>query len=720
LEELLKEGSGGIEMSGDIDYVEQVKEIAEKLNCHIRGGSVKSLLKYYLLASEDEKSEIREDIDSIVGFHLPKLVFSRKPMLPSPEKEEINGEIKIGKVFQGNKELYDFGISKEELNQHMLIVARSGFGKTTLIIQIMRQLIENKIPFIVFDYKRDYRHLIRHFQELVVLSWRDLRINPLEPPPGVSFQEWKQQFLNIFGHVQAVWHGSTQYLLEAIDKACEEKKGLVTLEDVYKKIVEANETTKKMQEYASVVETRLYGLLSKLGETINNERTLIDMEKLLQLPVVIELDGLGRDEASILALWLFYWIYAYRKAKSIRGRLLHVLIIDEAKRIFTASEQYSQTTTEYSGVPPADLVCDEIRDFGEAIIASDQEPTKLSDSLKANTYTKITGYLGNGKDINDIAEAMDLSEDERKVITKLERGEWLVKLAGRYVKPFTIRTEDFPIKKNVSNEELRQKMKPIIESLLKASKEKVEKVEEVSLSEDSWKILESINSHPFNGIVSRQRELGISVKRFEKVKQELISRGLVKQLSISLSKRRPTSFLVLTDKALQILEAKGLDTSVWKHVGNVGFEHMLYQVLIRWELKKLGYDAHIEVDLANGRRIDVLAIKNGKKVGVEVELNVNVDLKQKLSEVESVDELYIVTSKELFNEIREKLGDLPINVKLYSIDRFLENLGNLFGEETGNNSFSRNNLKINSSCENQSNSGFSRKEKLGGKGIGEG
>jgi len=243
LEELLKEGSGGIEMSGDIDYVEQVKEIAEKLNCHIRGGSVKSLLKYYLLASEDEKSEIREDIDSIVGFHLPKLVFSRKPMLPSPEKEEINGEIKIGKVFQGNKELYDFGISKEELNQHMLIVARSGFGKTTLIIQIMRQLIENKIPFIVFDYKRDYRHLIRHFQELVVLSWRDLRINPLEPPPGVSFQEWKQQFLNIFGHVQAVWHGSTQYLLEAIDKACEEKKGLVTLEDVYKKIVEANETS---------------------------------------------------------------------------------------------------------------------------------------------------------------------------------------------------------------------------------------------------------------------------------------------------------------------------------------------------------------------------------------------------------------------------------------------------------------------------------------------
>ncbi|MGQ9782268.1 MAG: hypothetical protein ACUVQ8_08555 [Nitrososphaeria archaeon] len=99
------------------------------------------------------------------------------------------------------------------------------------------------------------------------------------------------------------------------------------------------------------------------------------MEKMLNLPVILELDGLGRDEANLLALWFFYWIYAYRRAKGIRGRLLHLLIIDEAKRIFTATEQYSQTTTEYSGISPADLVCDKIRDFGEGIIASDQEPT---------------------------------------------------------------------------------------------------------------------------------------------------------------------------------------------------------------------------------------------------------------------------------------------------------------------------------------------------------
>jgi len=41
--------------------------------------------------------------------------------------------------------------------------------------------------------------------------------------------------------------------LMAIDKAREEKKELVTPEDVYKQIVEASETTRKLQEYAMLL-----------------------------------------------------------------------------------------------------------------------------------------------------------------------------------------------------------------------------------------------------------------------------------------------------------------------------------------------------------------------------------------------------------------------------------------------------------------------------------
>ena len=649
-----------IEWAGKTPYVS--KDLIDRL-----------LLAYTL--ENDEKEKVKQEIDSLIDEFSYQVFLSKKPLLECPTREEAFGEIELGRVMQGDRLLWIFGLTREELNQDLLITGRSGCGKTTLIVQIIKELLRENIPFLVFDYKLDYRALVRVYPQILVLNWKEhLRVNPLEPPPGVSFQEWKQQFLNIFGHVHGVWHGSTQYLLEAIDKAYEEKSAIPTIEEVYKKVVEANETTRKMQEYASVIETRLYGLLSKLKETINNRETLLDLEKLLEMPVVLELHGLGRDESTLIALWMFYWIYAYRRAKGIRGKLLHVLIIDEAKRIFTASEQYSQTTTEYSGIPPADLICDEIRDFGEGIIASDQEPTKLSNSLKANTYTKIAGFLGNGKDINDIAEAMDLNEEERDAITKLERGEWLVKLAGRYTKPFMIKTEDFPLKKDVSDEEIKQRMKPVLEKIRKHPEEaKAVKSERVFLSDDAFRLLLNVNERPFNGIAARQKELGISATRLEKAKQELITKGFVQQLELALGGRRPTAFLVLTQEGISFLESRGIDTRLWAYIGHVGFEHMLYQTLIRWYLQKLGYDAHLEVTLGN-RRFDVLASNGKRKLAFEIELDASANVKQKLEGIEAIDRLYIVTRKNLFYAIKSKINPIPQKVRLYSIEVLLEKL----------------------------------------------
>ncbi|MEM5853684.1 MAG: DUF87 domain-containing protein [Candidatus Aenigmatarchaeota archaeon] len=703
--------------SSEMEWAQETMELAGKVP-YVNKDLLERLMLVYAV-EDGEKEKIREEINSMVNSFSYRLFFSKKPVLECPDREEAIGEIELGKVMQGDRILGSFGLSREELNQHVLVTGRSGCGKTTLIIQIIRSLLSRGIPFLVLDYKMDYRHLIRIYPQLVVLNWRDLQINPLQPPPGVSFREWKQQFLNIFGHVQGIWHGSTQYLLEAIDEVYEEKERIPRIEEVYKKIVEANESSRKMQEYASVVETRLYGMLSKLGKTINNESTLIDIEKLLQMPVVLELHGLGRDEATFLALWFFYWIYAYRRAKAIRGRLLHVLIIDEAKRVFTASEQYSQTTTEYSGIPPQDLICDEIREYSEAIIASDQEPTKLSNSLKANTYTKITGFLGNGRDIDDIAEAMDLSEEEREVLTKLERGEWLVKLAGRYTKPFMIKTEDFPLKKDVNDQKLSERMQPVLEKL-KVKEKPVEskKAEMPFLSEDAWKLLVNINAHPFNGIAGRAKELGFSPSRVERAKNELLSRGFVVQVEVSLSKRRPTSFLVLTASALSFLEARSVETKAWHYIGHVGFEHMLYAVLIKSSMQKLGYRALLEVNLGQ-RRLDVLAERNGRKLAFEVQLDPGKDLEAKLIIAESVDVLYLVTSKQLFAAVREKLGNLPRNVRLYSIDVLLEKMRYSIEKYSRIISSKQNKQESTGFLENQFVSSHSGRKELGGKNTGQ-
>ena len=254
-------------------------------------------------------------------------------------------------------------------------------------------------------------------------------------------------------------------MLDALDGQREEIRDRVTQRDLHQRIKELGGTSnRKLQEYWAVVDTRLSGMLSKLGKTVDGRETF-DVEKLLDKPVVIELDGLDRQDANFLVLWLFYWNYTYRRPHQQRGSLPHVLIIDEAMRVFTGSEMYSSTTSDYSGVPPADLFCDEIRDFGEAIIAADQEPTKLSQSLKANTYTKLTGNLGNGLDIVDISGAMGLKEEEKDAVSALDRGEWIVKLSGRHTKPFMLKTEDFPVTRDVTDKRIAELMKDRISSI---------------------------------------------------------------------------------------------------------------------------------------------------------------------------------------------------------------------------------------------------------------
>ena len=79
-----------------------------------------------------------------------------------------------------------------------------------------------------------------------------------------------------------------------------------------------------------------------------------------------------------------------------------------------------------------------IRKFGEAVIVIDQEPSKLSESIKANTSVKITFTLGNGKDIQDISRSLELGWQDTKFLDMLKTGHALVKVKGRIEKPILV------------------------------------------------------------------------------------------------------------------------------------------------------------------------------------------------------------------------------------------------------------------------------------------
>jgi hypothetical protein len=588
-----------------------------------------------------------QDLNEFVAFYADQILLSKKAAFYVPEVPR--GEIRVGQVVQGDRVHGDFAISLDDL-QHAGIFTATGFGKTTLIATILTQLtkLPEPIPWMAFDFKRDLRGLTRNY-DVNVLRWNWLKINFFAPPPGVDVTQWMSFVSDIFAHVLGWYSASENYLMAYMSRAYDAKPdGYPTLRALHDMIATTEEVGRRNSEYREVVLNRLASMLIVLGDVVDDERSF-PIESLLDKNVVIELDGLRRDEANLLVEFFLGYIFSFRLANFQRGRICHLLTFDEASRFFFKGRQFRETTTEL-GIPFIDTVPQIIRDYKEGLLVAAQDPYLISHSLMSNLRLRLAGYLAHADDLEACADAFTLTDEEREEFSKMgERGFWLVKKAG--LKPFVIRTDDFPIPKDMTDEELHQRMKGFIGELdtlrkqtVVAPREKMvepAKVMTPQLSPDAWNLLVNVCEHPFLGIRSRCYKLKMSGRSVETAIEELIDRQLIVTLPISLGRFRPVKFLMPTNDALNLLGNVGHDTSLWKKIGNVGFEHSLYQVLIAYSLRKMGYEATIEKKLASGRRLDVYCDNGKEKTGIEIELTTT-DIEGKLEGIEKLDSLIIL------------------------------------------------------------------------------
>jgi hypothetical protein len=708
----------------DIDYISSIKDKLSRTNIAVHPELLKLLYTDYLQEDDEEqKIQAAAFLEELTRWGAPQIVTADRPLLPVPAPEDCVGDIIIGDVLSYDLEPTKFAIPIHELNQgQILIGSRSGGGKTTIVLSILAQLLEKDQPFLVADYKRDFRGLIKSYPQLIILNRHNLRINLLKPPPQVSINEFKQLFIRIFSHVEGIWSGSSQFLLQHLDQVYAEKNEDATFRDLYESLKIGSPNLRRMQDYWSAVYTRIYGIHSKLGDIVESRETL-DLEALLTKPVIVELDGFGFEEQNLLILFFFYWIYAYRKAHRHRGLARHWLIIDEAKRVFPASEQYSSTTREYSHVSPSDLIVDEIRDFSEILLISDNEISKLSDSIIAQSYVKIIGNLA-GRDLNIIAEAMNLTEDEKRCIPLLKRGEWLVKLASRHTAPFLITTQDFPIDKDVPDAEIEQRMRPLLSNLIikpttstptrhQTNNQGIrvtsnEDSSPVIISNNAQSMLKDVYAHPFKGLTGRYKTLNLSGRHATAAKNELIENDLVKEVKEKLGRRRrPTTFLKLTDQAITMLSDQGYDTSLWRHTGHMGFRHQMITVLIGYAFRRAGYKTYIEKKLSFNKRVDVFTIVEGKTIAIEVETGIATNMQSKLDVLNEVDQLIIITNDDknthlLQASIPEHLRN---RVNVFSVADYLDYLNA--------NIIQKNNKQLSKNSINQNT--FTNSRKKGGK-----
>jgi len=165
-----------------------IEDVFRKLR-PVMGSQLDTLWQEYLVADTPIRQTIERMLRVTLAQRLSETFESEHVLLKPPPRELATGDYAAGTIHYGRDGFYPFGLREQEFIQYIRIFGRSGSGKTNLAYLLLKGLVNAGKPFLVFDWKRNYRDLtsLREFRDLLIFTvGRDVapfRFNPLIPPP---------------------------------------------------------------------------------------------------------------------------------------------------------------------------------------------------------------------------------------------------------------------------------------------------------------------------------------------------------------------------------------------------------------------------------------------------------------------------------------------------------------------------------------------------------
>lgn len=178
--------------------------------------------------------------------------------------------------------------------------------------------------------------------------------------------------------------------------------------------------------------TRINSLMRGWKNDMLNTLKSTPWEELFERPVVINLSYVGddSDKAFFMAL-ILQFLYEYKSAIAEIGKVnfndnscKHLTIIEEAHRVMAKCD--NPEMPQYKSAMMFSNMLSEIRAYGEGLLLVDQVPTRLIPDAIKNTNLKICHRMVAEDDCKAIAESMSLSDEQRKVISRLMTGQCIL------------------------------------------------------------------------------------------------------------------------------------------------------------------------------------------------------------------------------------------------------------------------------------------------------
>ncbi len=533
----------------------RVREICRRLR-PVFGDRMDRLFQAYTIEDDDGKKQIEMYLEALAARRLGTGLDSEAGDLVPPSPEQSAGPYRLGTVLYAGKPVAPFGLRESEWIQHVGIFGRSGAGKTNLGFEVFRQMLLHGKPVLVFDWKRNYRDLLvlPEFENVEVYTvGRDVApfsFNPLVPPAGTDPHTWLKQLIEVVAHAYCLGNGVLYLLQESVDAVYKDfdvysgrPLQYPTFRDVLDKARERNARGRESAWLSSALRALASMCFGEMDRTLNETRDQSQLvAELLDKSIILEMDALGQSDKVFLTSALLLYIHHHRMAEGGREQFKHGVMIEEAHHILS-----NERRSLIGGQSVMEIIFREIREFGEAVVALDQHPSKISISALGNTYCTICLNLKHQKDVSAMAQSMLLDGDEKDLLGSLEVGRAVVKLQGRAPKPFLIQIPEFSIRKGtVTDADIMLKMAKFLpradpEQIARpAGKEEVEsetlRVGIPAAENIERRFLRDVADLPESGIAARYQRLGISVRQGQRLKAMLVKKGLIEEFE----ERTPT------------------------------------------------------------------------------------------------------------------------------------------------------------------------------------
>jgi len=633
------------------------------------GDEMDLLWSSYLFEDRDGKREI-EDLLPILEAQSLRENFEDNILLVPPSPEDSKGDYPLGVIRHGQKPLHEFCLRDKEIQSHTGIFGISGSGKTNCVYTIIESLKLNKKPFLILDWKANYRKLAVDKDVLVFTVGRDISpfyFNPLIPPKGVMPQAWIKALVDIISNAYFLGEGVQYLLQETIDKLYNEfgvysgKENYPTFRDVEEHLKREMKNCRGRQSlwYASTMRT-LGAINFGVTDKVVNVRKQFPIDKLLEKNCILELDFLSEDDKTFLVESLMLWIYFHKLVNGKRKEFEHAIIIEEAQNILS-KKSYDRKGKESI----LDVLFRQIRELGEGIIFISQNPSLINIQSFGNSFTSICFNLKAFADIETVGSSMGLKETEKKWLSKLDIGEAIVKLQGRYPHPFLLKVPLSKEKGTFDDVELKRIISSYYSeyrdiSGCSANPEVISVISKPDiyspLSDNELIMLMDVYEHQISKITERYDRLGLNYRAGNESKDFLLKKGMISFEDVSIKNGR-IKILKITDNGKDYLREQGVYIHDVKKYGGNTHQYWIDEVA-KFLFGKC-YEVEIEKD-----GVDVVAVKDDKKFAFEIETGKS-DVIKNIEKCLALgfDKIYsVIIEKERIEKYRDKFDSEKVEV----------------------------------------------------------